>query len=135
MKKITFRLFLGILFVFSGQLIAQNAVQSIDNQMEQLLENTLLTPQDAQWAITDQNVSRVSNISHVYYRQVFNGLQIYGTESGVHVLPSPICQQSFYKKCSEQIEWFKCTCANGNTSGAVGCGSTELYYYRRSICN
>ncbi|MBZ0327274.1 MAG: hypothetical protein K8F54_06680, partial [Altibacter sp.] len=82
MKKITFRLFLGILFVFSGQLIAQNAVQSIDNQMEQLLENTLLTPQDAQWAITDQNVSRVSNISHVYYRQVFNGLQIYGTESG-----------------------------------------------------
>lgn len=88
MKKITFRLFLGILFVFSGQLVAQNAVQSIDNQMEQLLENTLLTPQDAQWAITDQNVSRGTNISHVYYRQVFNGLQIYGTESGVHVLPS-----------------------------------------------
>ena len=88
MKKITFRLFLGILFVFSGQMIAQNTVQSIDYQLEQLLEQNKITPQDASWQITDQNVSRASNVSHVYYRQVFNGLQIYGTESGLHLLPS-----------------------------------------------
>ncbi|PKA83874.1 extracellular elastinolytic metalloproteinase [Ulvibacter sp. MAR_2010_11] len=88
MKKITFRLFLGLVFVFAGQIMAQKTTQSIDDQLQQLRENSKITQEDVKWEITNETVSRVGNVSHIYYRQTLNGLQIYGTESGVHTLPN-----------------------------------------------
>lgn len=78
----------GILFGLSGQVFAQNIQQSIDQQITQLLENSQITSQDANWVITSQHVSSTSGIEHVYFRQTHNGIEIYGTESSIHLFPN-----------------------------------------------
>ena len=76
-------LFLGI----SSLATAQNSQPSIDAQITLLLEDNKITPQDTNWVITDQNTSRVSGVESIYYRQTLNGIEIYGSESSVHLLP------------------------------------------------
>ncbi|MBL4663883.1 MAG: hypothetical protein JKY22_10125, partial [Flavobacteriaceae bacterium] len=88
MKKLTMLIACGFLFGISSQIIAQNVQQSIDQQIIQLLENNQITSQDANWVITDQHVSSASGIEHVYFRQIHNGIEIYGTESSVHLYPN-----------------------------------------------
>lgn len=82
---------LMLIAVVSGCLwpgISQNVQQSIDQELTQLLENNKLNAQDTQWTITNEHISRTSGVHHVYYRQVLNGIEIYGTESSVHILPN-----------------------------------------------
>lgn len=86
MKKVTRSLFLAIMCVFSGTTIAQNFSGTIDQQLNHFVQQDELKPQDVQWQITSESVSRTSGIQHVYYRQLFNGIEIYGTESGIHML-------------------------------------------------
>mgnify|MGYP000598223788 CR=1 FL=1 len=38
--------------------------------------------------ITNNYISSTSGITHVYFRQVLNGIQISGTESDIHILPN-----------------------------------------------
>ncbi|RDK87105.1 M36 family metallopeptidase [Marinirhabdus gelatinilytica] len=88
MKKITF----GILCVFLSFLIgtsqAQTSASQIEAVVDQLLENNELQSNDTQWVVTDQSTSTISGVTHVYYRQVVNGLEVYGTESGIHLTAS-----------------------------------------------
>jgi len=86
MKKITLSIVLGLFCLFSAQVSAQSFEQKIDTHLKQLQENNVLKVQDVQWSITSQHVSRTSGVHHVYYRQVLNGYEIYGTESGIHIL-------------------------------------------------
>lgn len=88
MKKFLSLTMIGILFTLTTGLVAQNTNTSVLNSLEQLLENNSIVPKDVLFEITDQNQSRISNVTNIYYRQVLNGLQIYGTESSVHVLPN-----------------------------------------------
>lgn len=88
MKKISCVTIFGILLGLTTGLIAQNSNNSIQKSMEQLLENRTISSKDALFEITDQNKSRISNVTNIYYRQLLNGLQIYGTESSVHLLPN-----------------------------------------------
>ncbi|MCW5521211.1 M36 family metallopeptidase, partial [Aureitalea sp. L0-47] len=37
------------------------------------------------YIITSEHVSRVSGIHHIYLRQAINGIEVYGTESSVHI--------------------------------------------------
>jgi len=85
MKRVTLGLLLCMLTVLSTNVIAQNLSQSINQQLNQLLEKSDLQSQDMQWEITSDHVSRTSGIHHVYYRQLVNGIPVYGTESGVHL--------------------------------------------------
>ncbi|MBT8255874.1 MAG: hypothetical protein KJO23_04965, partial [Bacteroidia bacterium] len=88
MKKLTM-LFACVIFLsVSSQINAQNSQPSIDAQIMQLLENNEITPQDTNWVITDQHTSSTSGVEHIYYRQTLNGIEIYGSESSVHLLPN-----------------------------------------------
>ncbi|WGF91793.1 M36 family metallopeptidase [Aequorivita marisscotiae] len=106
MKKITWSIFLAMTLVFSGTMVAQNFTEAINNQLSHFLEQNELLPQDAQWQVTSESLSKTSGIQHVYYRQLFNGIEIYGTESSIHITSngSVIAQDSkFIKNTSEKL--------------------------------
>jgi len=48
------------------------------------LEKLIKQPSSV-YVITKQHVSSISGIRHVYIRQAINGLEVYGTESSVHI--------------------------------------------------
>ncbi len=86
MKKVTQSFILAIMCVFSGTLVAQNLSKAINQQLNYFVEQNELLPQDVQWQITSETVSSISGIQHVYFRQLFNGIEIYGTESSIHTM-------------------------------------------------
>ena len=86
MKKVTRSLFLAVMCAFSGTMVAQNFSGAIDQQLDHFVEQNELLRQDVQWQVTSETVSSTSGIQHVYYRQLFNGIEIYGTESSIHLL-------------------------------------------------
>ncbi len=88
MKKCTLLLFVGLLMGLSAPVTAQNIQQTINRQIDQLLESNKLSTQDSQWVITDQHTSRTTGVQHVYYRQLLNGIEIYGSQSSVHLMPN-----------------------------------------------
>ncbi|HBC03441.1 MAG TPA: hypothetical protein DC015_04395, partial [Aequorivita sp.] len=66
-------------------MVAQNFSGAIDQQLNHYVEQNDLLPQDAQWQVTSETQSRTSGIQHVYFRQLLNGIEIYGTESSIHL--------------------------------------------------
>ena len=86
MKKITLILFLGLFCVFSMQVKAQNYKQNLANHFDNLLEQNDLLPNDIQWIVSNENVSRTSGIQHIYFTQSINEIEVYGTQSGIHIL-------------------------------------------------
>lgn len=86
MKKVTRSIFLAILLIFSGTVVAQNFSGAINRQLNHFVEQNELLPQDVHWQITSESFSKKSGIQHVYFRQSINGIEIYGTESSIHLL-------------------------------------------------
>ena len=86
MKKVTLSFLLCLLMTFSANVMAQNLSETINQQLTKLLDNDNLLAQDMYWEITNDQTSRVSGVHHIYYRQLVNGIHVYGTESGVHLL-------------------------------------------------
>ena len=86
MKKVTRSLFLAVLCAFSTSMVAQNFSEPINNQLSHYVEQNELLPQDLNWQITSEHISKTSGIQHIYYRQVLDGIEIYGTESSIHLL-------------------------------------------------
>lgn len=106
MKKVTRNLFLAAVCLFSGSMIAQDFSKTISDQLNQFVEKGELLPEDLQWQVTDESKSRTSGIQHVYFRQLLNDIEIYGTDSGIHTLPNGavISQDSkFIKSTSEKL--------------------------------
>ena len=106
MKKVTRNMFLALLLVFSGTVIAQNYSKAINHQLNHFVEQNELLPKDAQWQITNETVSRKSGVQHVYFKQLLNGIEIFGTDSGLHTLPNgEVISQStkFIKNTAERI--------------------------------
>ena len=60
--------------------IEQNAAKPSTISLE-----TLIAKKSDTYVITDESVSLKSGIRHVYLRQAINGLEVYGTESSVHI--------------------------------------------------
>lgn len=60
----------------SAQLATQPSSLSLKN---------LINEKSDSYVITKEHVSRISGVRHVYLRQAINGLEVYGTESGVHI--------------------------------------------------
>lgn len=80
--------FLGLLFLGTG-LFAQIANRPNDVLVKQSLmassaERTLLA-EDMNYAVTDFHSSKKSGVQHIYLRQTYNGLEIVGTESSIHL--------------------------------------------------
>lgn len=74
--------------VLATNVNSQNIEQSINQELDQLLENNKITQQDFQWVITSQHTSRTSGITHVYYSQTLNGIEINGSQSSIHIYPN-----------------------------------------------
>lgn len=84
MKKVSFGALVLVVCLFTTQLQAQESKDQVVKSLSQLMEHYQLLDDNAQWVITDQSTSTISGVTHVYYRQLVNGYEVYGTESGVH---------------------------------------------------
>ncbi|MFT5678411.1 M36 family metallopeptidase [Patiriisocius sp. Uisw_047] len=81
-----FSLLLGVILVcnFSG-LQAQDANQLIQENLLLNREQSNLSASDTEFEITNEHVSTLSGIHHIYYRQAINDIPVLGTESGLHL--------------------------------------------------
>ncbi|QQX75632.1 MULTISPECIES: M36 family metallopeptidase [Aequorivita] len=90
MKRST--LLLMVLCIVTIQLSAQQKKPQKEKENQRIaaepssisLENLIKQPSSV-YVITKQHVSSISGIRHVYIRQAINGLEVYGTESSVHI--------------------------------------------------
>lgn len=55
------------------------------SQLSSISLKNLITQKRDSYVITKEHVSSISGVRHVYLRQAINGLEVYGTESGVHI--------------------------------------------------
>ena len=67
-------------FQLSAQITATRAVSTPKIDLERLIQQ-----QNNDYVITAEHTSSVSGIHHKYIRQAINGIEVYGTESSVHV--------------------------------------------------
>lgn len=84
MKKITISCAIAVVMFSAAN--AQSYRNSVEKNLQELVSNKFLTKQDASWLVTSENTSSISGVKNYYFRQSLNGLEIYGTESSVHVL-------------------------------------------------
>lgn len=92
MIKNLFRLkFLGLLLLGSS-VYAQFAQRPNDEFVRQAIVNSdmgkILLKGDLSYELTDFYASKKSGIQHIYLRQTYNGLEIIGTESSIHLSES-----------------------------------------------
>ncbi|OUR90400.1 hypothetical protein A9Q87_13525, partial [Flavobacteriales bacterium 34_180_T64] len=85
MKKSTFILVLIFFIITSAS--AQKTDKEDENAISRSTVSleTLIQKESPIYVITKEHVSRTSGIRHVYLRQAINGLEVYGTESSVHI--------------------------------------------------
>jgi|TARA_R100000479_G_scaffold51000_3_gene24138 extracellular elastinolytic metalloproteinase len=129
MKKITLSLFLLLSCAFSTQFYAQDFTQNLRAEFQQKLENREISQQDTKWEVTSQHISKVSGIQHIYFNQTLNGIQINGTESDLHILPSGKTLSSsinFIKNASEKVIGSKTPSISA--SNAVQSAASQLGY-------
>ncbi|HLW32985.1 MAG TPA: M36 family metallopeptidase, partial [Aequorivita sp.] len=127
--KLSPNIWVVLLCIFSSTLTAQNFSEAISHQLEQIVEKNELLPQDVQWQITSQSVSRISGIQHIYYRQVFNDLEIYGTESSIHLMSNGQVlskNSKFIKSTAEKL--FGNTSPGLTAAQAVQAAALQLNY-------
>ena len=86
MKKLNLSLIFGLFCLITLPVVAQNINQSLTNHFNQLIDQDELLQDDANWLITNENVSRTSNLHHIYFSQTLNDIEIYGTASSIHLL-------------------------------------------------
>lgn len=88
MKKFTLLIFaLSLLTIqVSGQeKTREKEPPSQTTELSTLSLAELVKQQSNAYVITKQHVSSISGIHHIYLRQAINGLEVYGTESSVHI--------------------------------------------------
>ena len=78
-----------LLFFTSFSLTAQNQNPDVDVYLQQLVETQKLNLKDVlEWKITNQHTSRLSNVEHIYFQQMYNGIGVNGANSSIHILPN-----------------------------------------------
>ena len=86
MKKDISKLSFILLLLVTGSIFSQDLSNKIDQQLVKLLEQDKLTEQDTNWDLSSENVSSSSGVHHIYYSQMVNDIEVFGTQSSVHVL-------------------------------------------------
>lgn len=85
---------LGLLLLLSSSnLWAQDAHSILENMMQQQREQGNLQEGDVTFLVTNDHVSAISGIHHIYYRQTVNGIPIIGTESDIHMKDGKVFKQ------------------------------------------
>ena len=57
----------------------------VSDFLNQMVRNQQLTEADADYVITSEHVSSLSDMHHIYYRQAINNIEVQGTESSLHL--------------------------------------------------
>ena len=85
MKKLSILLLL-LLFLspISWAQKKEDTIEKAESKSSVSLEN-LIKQRSSNYVITKEHVSSVSGIHHIYLRQAINGLEVFGTESSVHI--------------------------------------------------
>ncbi len=86
-RKITFMIGL-FLCLFSISMISQNRSHDVTQYLQKSIEDSKLRVSDASFVITDEYTSSISEITHIYFRQTLDGVEIFGTESDIHLTPN-----------------------------------------------
>ncbi len=92
MKKTLFQLsFLWVLFLGTS-VLGQLTQRPNEEMLRQAIVNSdngkILSNSDLSYELTDFYTSKNNGVQHIYVRQTFNGLEIIGTESSIHLSSS-----------------------------------------------
>ena len=129
MKNFTLSLLLAFSCFSFTQLYAQDFTKNLQTAFQQKLENKELSQQDIQWEVTSQHTSRTSGVEHIYFSQILNGIQVHGTESGIHILPNGKTLSTtinFFNNASEKAIGVKTPAISARS--AVESAATKLGY-------
>ena len=129
MKNFTLSLILVFSCISFTQLYAQDFTENLQAAFQQKIENNELSPQDVQWKVTSQHISRTSGVKHIYFSQTLHGIQVQGTESGIHILPNGktiSATINFFKKASEKALGAKAPAISARS--AVEAAAAKLGY-------
>jgi len=74
-----FILLFGCVFSEMGQAQETNLI------IERVLNESKSFSPNLQWQITSEHISSISNIHHIYFEQLVEGIPIQGTESSIHL--------------------------------------------------
>lgn len=103
-KKLHALLLFACLSYFS--INAQNQSSDVTMYLLQQVQNNDLNPTDiANYKITSQHTSSQSGILHIYFRQSYNGHEVIGTESSIHLKNGNLIQSQhkFIKDVDQKI--------------------------------
>jgi fungalysin metallopeptidase (M36)/fungalysin/thermolysin propeptide len=82
-------LMLCILMVFSIQLLGQSSQELVERHLQQTANKYQLTTNDlADWIITSDHISSTSGVRHIYLRQRYEGIEIFGANASIHIKPN-----------------------------------------------
>ncbi|MFT4802595.1 MAG: extracellular elastinolytic metalloproteinase [Flavobacteriaceae bacterium] len=74
-------------FLLTISIHSQEELKVIDKQISSLFQSNN-NKQNIGWEITSEHVSRISNVHHIYFSQIINGLIVENTESSIHIKSS-----------------------------------------------
>jgi hypothetical protein len=117
-----------MLTALTTNVFAQGLTQSIDQQLTKLLEQDDLLPQDIEWKMTSNHISSISGVQHGYYSQVINGIQVYGTESGIHLTSSGTVLAADNRFINKTAYKLRTTTPSLNAVQAVQAAARQLNY-------
>ncbi|WP_435579779.1 M36 family metallopeptidase [Gilvibacter sp.] len=84
-KKALYGVFVFLIFGAVSTAYGQSRNFSLDQKLQELVENESLFQEDAAYIITAEHTSEVSGTHHVYFVQAINGIPVKGTESSIHI--------------------------------------------------
>jgi hypothetical protein len=65
---------------------AQGISDQVNSQLEALVANNKLLSEDIQWELSSDHISSTSGVHHIYYSQIFNDIEVFGSQSSLHIL-------------------------------------------------
>tara|TARA_R110000787_G_scaffold86285_2_gene183981 strand:+ start:20694 stop:23306 length:2613 start_codon:yes stop_codon:yes gene_type:complete len=66
---------------------SQEELKAIDQQISSVFQSNN-NKQNIGWEVTSEHVSKISNVHHIYFSQMINGLIVENTESSIHIKSS-----------------------------------------------
>ena len=65
---------------------AQGISDKVNNQLAELVTNNQLLIEDINWELSSDHISSVSGVHHIYYSQMLNDIEVFGSQSSLHIL-------------------------------------------------
>lgn len=73
-------------FLISFLSSAQEISDQINSQLAALVANNELLSEDIQWELSSDHISSTSGVHHIYYSQMLNDIEVFGSQSSIHIL-------------------------------------------------